>query len=491
MPPLSQLLANNAPVNENDPNYDALLAQLQCNILSSHGRRQSVYFFLNLPDQPAAARKLCKSLAHGDWPGAPARVALRAERDFRTERAAVLIQKRNKSFNRATLAEAPFAVNLLLSASGYRKLGDLNLPEDSAFGRGLIDNEIANPLSPKLNDRAGVRLVPGLGPDALYIVAAHPEQDLTLVKDAVRKYLGQQLLLEREGRVLVHKTSSDSSYTIEPFGYRDSISMPRFFAADLAELEVIEGAAATPREGKWSSYAPLSRVLVPDPNVAGDACGTYFAFRQLRQHVADFYRQAKQLADVSGGNASEIADGLVGRRLDGTPLVASHSNINDFNYEDAPSICPAHAHIRKVNPRDSWSAKHQIVRRATVYGPALERETNGRPRFQNGDVVPVEKGISPTTVDTGLLFLCAQSDITQQFLVLQANWANATSGGADTIAGSVAPGQTNKIGIAVPGQPFTGLNYDYRPVVEALGGEYFFAPSLTFFSQLITEGASS
>ena len=68
--------------------------------------------------------------------------------------------------------------------------------------------------------------------------------------------------------------------------------------------------------------------------------------------------------------------------LPGAPgrVGAGPARINDFGYEDDPLglKCPAGAHIRRTNPRDSigffdgrLSNRHRIVRRGRPYGPPL------------------------------------------------------------------------------------------------------------------------
>ena len=113
----------------------------------------------------------------------------------------------------------------------------------------------------------------------------------------------------------------------------------------------------------------------------------------------------------------------MGRFQGGTVVVQSSQEDNkykgnNFNYSEDPqgSKCPFFAHARKVNPRGDTGnpflvstptrleeeKMHRIARRAINYGP-LPSE------------VP-EK-------DAGLLFMCFQASLTNQFNFMQKAWA--------------------------------------------------------------------
>lgn len=302
------------------------------------------------------------------------------------------------------------------------------------------------------------------------------------------------MTFEEEGAVLKTK----QGLSIEPFGFQDGISQPLFYREDI--LFALTGKAAAklqedrpaeaPTSIKWDPFAPLALALVPDPNGRTPfACGSYFVFRKLKQDVAGFYRQAKQLAEDTKRPVDDVLADFVGRRPNGKPLAESRG-LNDFDFSGHGASCPFHAHIRKVNPRSDLRPFYQaranrIVRRGIPYGPLLPRDDDGKP-------------LSPeqsATTDVGILFFCAQASIAHQFEQLQARWANNPNGpkrsaGLDPIAGQMPAGQPlNRVAFARQGEEDTCTGYAARtdalePVVQLQGGAYFFAPSISFLRSL-------
>lgn len=227
------------------------------------------------------------------------------------------------------------------------------------------------------------------------------------------------------------------------FGYRDSISQPRFFNTDakddqpLAPLgTVLLGYSTALEELRWS---------LPDPPVLGFN-GAFNAYRVLEQDVEGFEafldRAAAQLlksdaADelLSPGPEKAFPPGttplqamrevvaakLCGRWRDGTPLPLSPHNPNpdppvpdndfDFSNDVQGLRCPFGAHIRRVNPRSAQIvqriANHtrRLVRRSFPYGPVFDRT-------------------KPDRLERGLLgnFICA--NLSAQFEAVQYDWVN-------------------------------------------------------------------
>jgi Dyp-type peroxidase family len=216
-----------------------------------------------------------------------------------------------------------------------------------------------------------------------------------------------------------------------------------------------------------------------------------------------------------------IAARLVGRWRSGAPVVRTPSGDstalavddrlnNDFRFRTAsaplqlkpdqrlpPSnfapavedkdgtICPFAAHIRKVNPRADPTEQsgpadtltRLIIRRGIPYGPAL-------PNFQ----IAADDGI-----ERGLLFLCYQASIEQQFEFLMSQWVNRIdtphpSGGRDALIGRHSPDAN------LPPSEITLTGADGQPRklplisnwITPVGGGYFFAPSLTAIRERLT-----
>ncbi|QKG55221.1 Dyp-type peroxidase [Hymenobacter sp. BRD128] len=226
--------------------------------------------------------------------------------------------------------------------------------------------------------------------------------------------------------------------------------------------------------------------------------GSFLVYRKLRQKVRAFKdaegedKDAKPdtLANVLGLTGDDRARAgamLVGRFENGTPLAVLGTNVdphtgkpvftNNFDYQhDTQALkCPFHAHIRKVNPRGETEPgpelRHRITRRGVPYGPQLP---DGAP----------EDGVS-----RGLLFMCYQRNIGQQFEFMQQAWANNANfiHGADPANGITSVGLDPIIGQGTRGPLTFPVVYDqagtkqadFAQFVDLEGGEYFYAPSLS------------
>jgi len=221
--------------------------------------------------------------------------------------------------------------------------------------------------------------------------------------------------------------------------------------------------------------------------------GSYLVYRKLHQDVHAFWdnalTNAKNIIKLHSINVNEyvlamlIASKIVGRYWDGTPLtypkpfsgslfppngkpllgssnkdsesdsyldwkengfefdnvskkwpILSKSGIvyiptEDYKADPQGKYCPYAGHIRKINPRDQstdigpqdQTLQHRLIRRAINYGTTMENI------WKNDDS------------DRGLLFLCYQYSIENQFEFLQRHWANSatrpTEGGDDFVIG--------------------------------------------------------
>ena len=170
---------------------------------------------------------------------------------------------------------------------------------------------------------------------------------------------------------------------------------------------------------------------------------------------------------------------VVGRFENGTPLAVSARSIagrptNNFSFEADPEglKCPLFAHIRKVNPRTEESRSHRIVRRGITYDDIKRQappsdETQALKQMPRGGV--------------GLLFMCLQSSIEHQFEHLQ---IEANRSDHDPLIGR--PGDEGVAGQHWP-LIWGGQATEQTPFgafVTLKEGEYFFAPSCSFFGSL-------
>ncbi len=230
------------------------------------------------------------------------------------------------------------------------------------------------------------------------------------------------------------------------FGYKDSISQPRFIGVHDPDNHA-DGQPQAPIGSMLIGYPTEYqgiRYNIPQPDVLGRN-GAFNAFRILAQDVAAFEAYLDTAADelldhplseellALGAEASFgpdvsrreamreiVAAKMCGRWRNGVPLALSPTTPNpehevsltNFNYEDNDATgCPYGAHLRRANPREAAivqrAARHtrRLVRRGVPYGKAFD---------------PAK----PDNEERGLLgnFICAS--LGGQFEALMCDWIN-------------------------------------------------------------------
>ena len=297
------------------------------------------------------------------------------------------------------------------------------------------------------------------------------------------------------------------------FGYRDSISEPRFAgihdpdsfpdAQPLSPIGAMLMGYPTEYEGLlWN---------VPQPDVLGRN-GTFNAFRVLEQDVAGFEaylsEAAAQLlgdplgeellpagaeAGFGGGMSRHaalrelVAAKMCGRWRNGVPLALSpHTpnpdppvSLTDFDYSGGMA-CPFGAHTRRANPRGGTivqrAARHtrRLVRRGIPYGPPYD---------------PAR----PDSEERGLLgsFICA--NLGAQYEALSCDWLNLglqdprITGSADPLLG-VNFAETSWLLIPLPSGKTIRLR-GFPRFVQTRGGAYTFLPGIPAIRYLAALGS--
>jgi len=314
-------------------------------------------------------------------------------------------------------------------------------------------------------------------------------KSLTVLRRVIKQHA--ELRHEEVGNVLRVMGDDGISHPIEPFGYRDALSQPVYYETVLHERRE----RLRVNRDRWEPFAPLRLTLCRDPKGRHAlSCGTYVVLRKLEQNVEKFYQlsgtkapqerarrvQDGRLPSDATYTAEDLRNELVGRRRDGTPLACPENRfIDDFDYSEDPNgkACPFFAHVRKVNPRadvnSAWSPKERrILRRGVPYGPRIARDDDGKP---TDGKVTYEKGEKKGPM--GLMFLCAQANIAEQFEFLQSRWANPFN----------HPRGKRTATDPVIGQGGGLRANDMAPVVQLKGVEYFFAPSISCLRGLLDD----
>src|SRR6266852_8358140 len=253
---------------------------------------------------------------------------------------------------------------------------------------------------------------------------------------------------------------------------------------------------------------PVERGPVPAaPNVPWLSNGSLMVFRRLVQLVPEFNTFVRGQADTLGMLPEQLASRMVGRWRSGAPLLLAplQDNIalgkdpalnNDFEYASDPTqlACPYAAHIRMTNPRDDPSQNkagvqtHRIIRAGIPFGPEVgqdEATVTVRPR--------------------GLMFVCYQTSIEQQFEFIQSTWANnidfvggktrppgrgrgAVTPHFDPIIGQASAGEPRSMDEPVSNYPAgdtTSTLVMPNPWVVLTAAAYFFVPSITALREVL------
>ena len=265
---------------------------------------------------------------------------------------------------------------------------------------------------------------------------------------------------------------------IEPFGFADGISQPQIdwnceLALDgRAQLEF--GNVLALGEvllGYRNEYGQLTERPLLDPafDAAAESLppaldarhrrdsgrnGSYLVFRQLEQDVPGFWRFVDEQAGHDEQRRRALADAMVGRRRDGTPLIPPTSKLiagiasdrrehetNGFLYDDDPDgiRCPFGAHIRRANPRTARPARRRPAALAAppahagLQAPGFRDDMVSATRFHRlvrrgrtyGSVLSPEAALAATAEAAeprGLHFICLGANISRQFEFVQNAW---------------------------------------------------------------------
>ncbi len=453
------------PLDLGWPDAAAFLADIQGNILKSHGRDYAHHVFVRFGPDVKAVRAWLSTFAASHVTSAAA-------------------QNAQSAMWKAGGGPGQLFASVLLSAAGYAATGVPAGSVPSEPGRTYFQRGMKNQAAAErpFNDPPKERWEPAFQGDVhALVILAHDnpqvlEQHTTAVVNSLAK-VAAATWVERGCRLTF--PFPRGKLTIEHFGFEDGISNPVLILQD-AEAE-----RAARGYDKWDGAAPLSLVLAAEPGPAG-RYGSFFVFRKLEQKVRGFRSALADLTRVLGPGADVERAGAmaVGRFRDGTPIVPTtaptpRAELNNFTYaDDDPSgkVCPFHAHIRKTNPRgDSplglpGERPLRIARRGITYGE--------RPDLAGGSQLPApERGV-------GLLFMSYQATLEQFAIQQEGSDSNdfARPGvGVDAVIGQSATPAAQEWP-AGSGKKFTMANF-----VTLLGGEYFFAPSMPFLRELGTK----
>jgi Dyp-type peroxidase family len=468
------LTLNETDVKSN-AQFDKMLKDLQGNILKHHGRTHAFHlFFIIKPAKKNAAKQWLKKFASTQITSSLKQLKDAASRNDDPE------------------FDGGVFFNVSLSKNGYSKLGvaTTKIPDNAAFNQGMRNRKANNKnILADMPTQWETGFKKQL--DGMVLVADANISRITTEKDKMVTALKSfaDVVVVQKGKVLKNKFDVG----IEHFGYADGVSQPNY----------LEPKPTDPIPTIWDdNHALLKNVLVKDKGGSStDSFGSYFVFRKLEQNVAAFKGAEEKISekfnnkagvkDVNGTPNDELAGSMiVGRFEDGSevinhskekPVLSGTDLNNDFDYSSdaTASKCPFHAHIRISNPRadigQDAAKQIRITRRGIPFNDI------GRDEHDLDNDKP--------TGGVGLLFMCYNSSIENQFEIIQGQWANKGDVGTNHIGqdGIIGQGINNR-DRKLPSQ--WGTNNDLKKInefknfVTMKGGEYFFTPSISFLKNL-------
>jgi Dyp-type peroxidase family len=374
-------------------------------------------------------------------------------------------------------------INIAFTYHGLLHLGktwaDLTALSD-AFRQGMSERpEILGDT----DDSAPKNWLPAFRPPALHavlILAADKDQDLTdMVTDHIERFARYDIGLLLDERSATRK--NQANHRIDHFGFHDGVSQPGVVGITtrpepgqvlIQPGEFVLGHPVEIAQGD-SGDNGLPRTEIPDWAVDG----SYLVIRRLRQQVVAFEQFVAETASKLKIHEDAVAAKLVGRyksgaRLDpaqalsgadpgfAKPELLAEDQIDDFEYAAKDSkglVVPHAAHIRKVNPRNTL--KHRLLRRGVPFGAW---DSGSDARWPN---------------DRGLLFLCYQASIENQFELVQQRRINTSSVAPFTDEPDALISQRDSTRhVNFPG--ITSAPLSLERFVITTGGEYFFQPSV-------------
>jgi Dyp-type peroxidase family len=391
-----------------------------------------------------------------------------------------------------------FSINLALSSTGLSKLGldDAGLATfPRAFREGMATEHRARVLGDtKESDPSEWRWGNGQNPvDILLLVFGAGESELEA------QLARQREVIQTSGGIeeVLALSAGRQPDTKEHFGFADGIGQPVIEDGGRLQRQLDQtGHATVLKAGEFIlgqeddyGFAPII------PRAAGmdefGRNGTYLVFRQLQQHVAEFWRfldtATRRPDDTSDTEAStRLGAKFVGRWMSGAPLVKypagdPHAGTptlnkeNDFGYDatDAHGFaCPVGSHVRRANPRDTLGPdqqtalksanRHRILRRGRSYGHRLVD-----PFVEDGQ-------------ERGLHFICLNGDLERQFEFVQQTWINNPTfaglhGESDPLVGNQDDTCQR---FTVQNDPLRARVHNLRSFVTVKGGAYFFLPGI-------------
>ncbi len=323
-------------------------------------------------------------------------------------------------------------VNLAFTASGIGKLipatNNGQTLADSSFAAGAKGQakSLGDPVDAAGNPTTWVPQFLNASIDGVFLITGGTDADVNAEGNKLLAILGATVAVsfQENGDV---RPGLEKGH--EHFGWLDGVSQPG-----------ING-LTTPFPGQRLldpglfafGYGPTA-----NPPLSWMKNGSFMVFRRLKQLVPEFDGYLESQAQTLGTDSVLLGARLVGRWKSGAPIELTPSqddttmgpdpqrnNNFDFSDDRGERRCPFGAHIRKTNPRADFGLPnnagvdpqttavdpHRVMRAGIPFGP---------------EVSVAEAANGTTATDRGLMFVCYQTSIPNQFEFVQIKWANNT-----------------------------------------------------------------
>lgn len=445
------------PTDGTDPELIRFLDNIQGNILQPHGRTYAKILLFAFDDAatanpPAIATFLARA----------ARKITRATRQYS--------DAGNKVQNEGM---EPF-ISLTLTHHGITVAGRTSPPEGpggNSFLNGMYKQHA------RLGDTSDASGRPATwdqfyagdpGIDGAWLIAHKTPEGLAGIHAKIERFCqGVASIVNVEDAITMRDADG---FAREPFGFRDGISMPKYFAD---------------AKDSGGLVNPALEQLLFDSN-GPETCCSFMVFRKLEQDVDAFRAFEKRLGarlEAAGHDIKDPGSLIIGRDRDGRPLAEgvgipeSPQDVRQVQFSFRKDMegmrCPFSAHIRKaffrqpqvdggVQEKDQLSA--QFVRRGMLFGAP-----------------PTWDPDKPLGKPVGLHFMAYMSSIFNQFEVMQTSWFRGP--------GFPVPGTDQPDPVLFGGDFPEGMwswpqhhiaEVPIQSFVTPRGGAYLFVPSVSW-----------
>ena len=531
-----EIIDNKQPINPfaepDQSKYEHLLKNLQGGIIKSYARNYSLYFFISFKENKEAEAKqwIQDKVANNVT---STYIQLGHTKKYKQQIKKYLeARKQTRDFS-SKKPSGELCFNFFLSSNGYKALGFNNVEQrltDARFNQGhkkWYESTSSSSVAPDDWDIGGSDEIPI---HALISLAHDDSSKLEeaatgIVQEIEKRGIGDILVYEA-GYVLKSDLERDFTkrrFVIGPFGFVDNLSQPLFLQNDIDKYNN-NHEIAPDNELRWNPFAPLKLLLLEDPFQPGQY-GSYCVWQKLETDYQCFIDKEQELANKLRVDRQRAGALIMGRFRDGTPIELSPEeqggqNKNNFYYQDDPNgmRCPLHAHIRKVNPRGdrdpesddsppplSSQRNSRIFRAGTTYFNDLKIDSisdeqisqSGFSKLENLREVSKRKLEDNIKGIGGLLFVCFQRNITRQFSRLQASWANDAAFPRqqsnkkkylDPVIGNSSQRDILPQEWPQKWDQDNNEQFCFQGCVQNKGGEFFFAPSISFLQNITSIG---